>query len=254
MPLMPSAGKCTSSCGNKTMLLSPSWAKQRHLFLLCFQKSPAADPYRFPLSLSLGSCPCLGWQSWLALGSWAWSLCVPCRFPRLHSAVIRTFVLVQHYAAAMMAVSGLPQMKNHTSVETLEITQNLLNSPKQCPCGHGLMVLLRVPCSPLAAVAYERLAHVRARLSLEEHFEIILGHPSSGITVGKHFVKQLKVGVCSGAEGLPGRHQRMARGGGGSRPFRPDYSTCFAAFPLACDPQYCLQHQSSNIKHASVSS
>ncbi|XP_027629398.1 protein GREB1 [Tupaia chinensis] len=115
------------------------------------------------------------------------------RFPRLHSSVIRTFVLVQHYAAAMMAVSGLPQMKNYTSVETLEITQNLLNSPKQCPCGHGLMVLLRVPCSPLAAVAYERLAHVRARLALEEHFEIILGNPSSGITVGKHFVKQLKM-------------------------------------------------------------
>nr|XP_020144248.1 protein GREB1 isoform X3 [Microcebus murinus] len=115
------------------------------------------------------------------------------RFPRLHSAVIRTFVLVQHYAAALMAVSGLPQMKNYTSVETLEITQNLLSSPKQCPCGHGLMVLLRVPCSPLAAVAYERLAHVRARLALEEHFEIILGSPSSGITVGKHFVKQLKM-------------------------------------------------------------
>lgn len=93
----------------------------------------------------------------------------------------------------MMAVSGLSQMKNYTSVETLEITQNLINSPKQCPCGHGLMVLLRVPCSPLAAVAYERLAHVRARLALEQHFEIILSNPSSGITVGKHFVKQLKV-------------------------------------------------------------
>ncbi|XP_036119331.1 protein GREB1 [Molossus molossus] len=115
------------------------------------------------------------------------------RFPRLHSAVIRTFVLVQHYAAAMMAVSGLSQMKNYTSVETLEITQNLINAPRQCPCGHGLMVLLRVPCSPLAAVAYERLAHVRARLALDQHFEIILGNPSSGITVGKHFVKQLKM-------------------------------------------------------------
>ncbi|XP_054583888.1 protein GREB1 [Eptesicus fuscus] len=115
------------------------------------------------------------------------------RFPRLHSAVIRTFVLVQHYAAAMMAVRGLSQMKNYTSVETLEITQNLLNAPQQCPCGHGLMVLLRVPCSPLAAVAYERLAHVRARLALEQRFEIILGSPSSGLTVGKHFVKQLKV-------------------------------------------------------------
>uniref|UniRef100_A0A480ZFI0 Protein GREB1 isoform X1 n=1 Tax=Sus scrofa TaxID=9823 RepID=A0A480ZFI0_PIG len=115
------------------------------------------------------------------------------RFPRLHSAVIRTFVLVQHYAAALMAVSGLSHMKSYTSVETLEITQNLLNAPKQCPCGHGLMVLLRVPCSPLAAVAYERLAHVRARLALEEHFEIILGNPSSGISIGKHFLKQLKM-------------------------------------------------------------
>lgn len=130
--------------------------------------------------------------------------CLCCRFPRLHSAVIRTFVLVQHYAAAMMAVSGLSQMKDYTSVETLEITQNLINAPKQCPCGHGLMVLLRVPCSPLAAVAYERLAHVRARLALEEHFEIILGNPSSGITVGKHFVKQLKVGA-GGRDGRGGR-------------------------------------------------
>lgn len=120
--------------------------------------------------------------------------------------MIRTFVLVQHYAAAMMAVSGLSQMKDYTSVETLEITQNLINAPKQCPCGHGLMVLLRVPCLPLAAVAYERLAHVRARLALEEHFEIILGSPSSGITVGKHFVKQLKVG----AAGRGGRGDRMA--------------------------------------------
>ncbi|KAM6150075.1 protein GREB1 [Erethizon dorsatum] len=115
------------------------------------------------------------------------------RFPRLHSAVIRTLVLVQHYAAALMAARGLARMKNHTSVETLEITRNLLNAPKQCPRGHGLMVLLRVPCSPLATVAYERLAHVRARLALEEDFEIILGNPGTGITVGKHFVKQLKM-------------------------------------------------------------
>ncbi|XP_058524249.1 protein GREB1 isoform X2 [Ochotona princeps] len=115
------------------------------------------------------------------------------KFPRLHSAVIRTFVLMQHYAAALMAVRGLPQMKNHTSVETLEIAQNLLHAPAHCPRGHGLMVLLRVPCAPLAAVAYQRLAHVRARLALEEHFEIILGNPSTGVTVGKHFVRQLQM-------------------------------------------------------------
>ncbi|NWI17936.1 GREB1 protein, partial [Crypturellus soui] len=115
------------------------------------------------------------------------------RFPRLHSAVIRTFVLIQHYSAAMMAVCGLSQMKNYTSVETLEITQNLINSSRQCPSGHGLMVVLRIPCTPLAAVAYERLYNVRERLALEDNFEIILGNPSSGITIGKHFLEQLKV-------------------------------------------------------------
>ncbi|KAM8810178.1 protein GREB1 [Eudromia elegans] len=115
------------------------------------------------------------------------------RFPRLHSAVIRTFVLIQHYSAAMMAVCGLSQMKNYTSVETLEITQNLINSSRQCPSGHGLMVVLRIPCTPLAAVAYERLYNVRERLALEDNFEIILGNPSSGITIGKHFLEQLKI-------------------------------------------------------------
>ncbi|XP_077166985.1 protein GREB1 isoform X5 [Paroedura picta] len=115
------------------------------------------------------------------------------RFPRLHSAVIRTFVLVQHYSAAMMAVCGLSQMKNYTTVETLEITQNLINSSRQCRSGHGLMVVLRIPCIPLAAVAYERLNHVREKLALEDHFEIILGNPNSGITIGKHFVEQLKI-------------------------------------------------------------
>ncbi|KAM8954062.1 protein GREB1 [Pelodytes ibericus] len=115
------------------------------------------------------------------------------RFPQLHSAVIRTFLLIQHYSAAMMAVCGLSQMKNYTSVETLEIAQNLLNSSKQCSSGHGIMVLLRIPFIPLATLAYERLCHVRERLGLQHSFEVILGKPNSAITIGKHFVDQLKV-------------------------------------------------------------
>ncbi|MEE6476831.1 hypothetical protein FKM82_011234 [Ascaphus truei] len=114
------------------------------------------------------------------------------RFPKLHSAVIRTFLLIQHYSAAMMAVCGLSQMKNYTSVETLEIVQNLMDSPKQCLSGHGLMVLLRIPCVPLATLAYDRLYHVREQLGLQHRFEILLGTANSAIIVGKHFVEQLK--------------------------------------------------------------
>ncbi|KAG8445654.1 hypothetical protein GDO86_010438 [Hymenochirus boettgeri] len=115
------------------------------------------------------------------------------RFPRLHSAVIRTFLLVQHYSSAMMSVCGLSQMKNYTSVETLEIVQNLLSSPQQCSSAHGLMVLLRIPCIPLATLAYERLCHVRERLGLQNRFEIIMGTSNSPIRISKHFVDQLKV-------------------------------------------------------------
>ncbi|KAE8605101.1 hypothetical protein XENTR_v10014969 [Xenopus tropicalis] len=114
------------------------------------------------------------------------------RFPKLHSAVIRTFLLIQHYSAAMMSVCGLSQMKNYTSVETLEIIQNLLSSPQQCASAHGLMVLLRIPCIPLATLAYERLCHVRERLGLQHRFEIIMATSNSTISISKHFVDQLR--------------------------------------------------------------
>uniref|UniRef100_A0A4W5QQF8 Growth regulating estrogen receptor binding 1 n=1 Tax=Hucho hucho TaxID=62062 RepID=A0A4W5QQF8_9TELE len=105
------------------------------------------------------------------------------RFPKLHSAVIRTQVLVQHYCVALMAVSGRHgsggrSIHKHTSVETLEIVQSLLSSAQRCPTHHGHMVLLRIPSLALAGWAHQRLAWVRQRLGMGERFEIILGNPS----------------------------------------------------------------------------
>ncbi|XP_007895260.2 protein GREB1 [Callorhinchus milii] len=114
------------------------------------------------------------------------------RFPKLHSAVIRTYILIQHYTAAMMTTAGHSQMKNYSSVETLEIIQSLVHSTGQCPSGHGHMILVRVPSIPLAALAYERLYQVRQRLGLQHRFEIILGNPSTPISIDKHFLTQLK--------------------------------------------------------------
>jgi hypothetical protein len=72
--------------------------------------------------------------------------CCPPRFPKLHSAVIRTTVLVQHYCVALMAASGrLHSAQNHlhkhTSVETLEIVQSLIGAGRRCPAHHGPMLL-----------------------------------------------------------------------------------------------------------------
>ncbi|XP_048387819.1 protein GREB1 [Stegostoma tigrinum] len=115
------------------------------------------------------------------------------RFPKMHSAVIWTYILIQHYSAAMMVTAGHSQMKNYSSVETLEIIQSLINSARNCPNNHGYMVLLRIPSISLAALAYERLCQIRHRLGLQYRFEIILGTPSTKINISQHFLTQLKV-------------------------------------------------------------
>uniref|UniRef100_H3C203 Growth regulating estrogen receptor binding 1 n=1 Tax=Tetraodon nigroviridis TaxID=99883 RepID=H3C203_TETNG len=118
------------------------------------------------------------------------------RFLMLHSAVIRTTVLIQHYCVALMVVSGRigdsDHLHKHTSVETLEITQSLLAAAQQCPSCHGHMVLLRIPSSALAGWAFRQLCRVRRKLGLERSFEIILGNPNQPLSIGQSFVDQLK--------------------------------------------------------------
>ncbi|KAM9860380.1 protein GREB1 [Aulostomus maculatus] len=118
------------------------------------------------------------------------------KFPKLHSAVIRTTVLIHHYCVALMAVSGRISgsynLHKHTSVETLEIVQSLLAAAQQCPARHGHMVVLRIPSLALAAWAHRRLSRVRRQLGLEENFEIILGNPCQPLSVGQSFIDQIK--------------------------------------------------------------
>ncbi|KAF3832454.1 hypothetical protein F7725_026119 [Dissostichus mawsoni] len=118
------------------------------------------------------------------------------RFPKLHSSVIRTTVLIQHYCVALMAASGKigssHNLHKHTSVETLEIVQSLLTAAQQCPTHHGHMVLLRIPSQSLAAWAHRRLSRVRRQLGLEDTFEIILGNPNQALSIGQSFTDQIK--------------------------------------------------------------
>lgn len=110
--------------------------------------------------------------------------------------MIRTHVLIQHYSLALMATAGgqaLQALQKHISVETLEMVQCLVNTSQRCPSHHGHMLLLRIPSPALAVFAHQRLCHVRNRLGLHKQFEIILGDPCSALTVGKHFLEQLRV-------------------------------------------------------------
>ncbi|XP_035388378.1 protein GREB1 isoform X2 [Electrophorus electricus] len=116
------------------------------------------------------------------------------RFPKLHSVVIRTQVLLRHYCMALLATAGgQTQLQKHTSVETLEMVQCLLGVAGSCGSRHGHMLLLRIPFPVLAARAHQRLCRVRDLLGLHDRFEVVLGDPMSGIVVGKHFLNQLKI-------------------------------------------------------------
>ena len=92
--------------------------------------------------------------------------------------------------------SGEHSLHKHTSVETLEIVQSLLNSAQLCPAHHGHMVLLRIPSFALAAWAHQRLTNVRKRLGLQEKFEIVLGNPSRELSIGACFTQRIRVGLA----------------------------------------------------------
>ncbi|XP_032810468.2 GREB1-like protein isoform X1 [Petromyzon marinus] len=113
------------------------------------------------------------------------------RFPRLHSAVIRTYLLVRHYAAALLATAGAHGTEAQCTVETRAMLGAVAGPPHAT--GRGPMLLLRVPSPQLARVAYERLLDVRRRLGMSYRFEVVLaGADGADLTVGKHFLARLR--------------------------------------------------------------
>ncbi|XP_037236077.1 GREB1-like protein isoform X3 [Falco biarmicus] len=114
------------------------------------------------------------------------------RYPRLHSMVIRCYLLIQQYSQALMALTTMASLRDHSTPETLSIMDDLITSPGKNKNGCGHMLVIRVPSVQLAMLAKERLQEVRDKLGLQYRFEILLGNPASELTVAKHFVTRLK--------------------------------------------------------------
>ncbi|NXD07915.1 GRB1L protein, partial [Nothocercus nigrocapillus] len=114
------------------------------------------------------------------------------RYPRLHSMVIRCYLLIQQYSQALMALTTMASLRDHSTPETLSIMDDLISSPGKDKNGCGHMLVIRVPSVQLAMLAKERLQEVRDKLGLQYRFEILLGNPASELTVAKHFVTRLK--------------------------------------------------------------
>ncbi|XP_057555854.1 GREB1-like protein isoform X3 [Hippopotamus amphibius kiboko] len=114
------------------------------------------------------------------------------RYPRLHSMVVRCYLLIQQYSEALMALTTMASLRDHSTPETLSIMDDLLNCPGKNKSGRGHMLILRVPSVQLAMLARERLQEVRDKLGLQYRFDIILGNPASELSVAAHFVARLK--------------------------------------------------------------
>ncbi|XP_004702956.1 GREB1-like protein isoform X3 [Echinops telfairi] len=114
------------------------------------------------------------------------------RYPRLHSMVIRCYLLIQQYSEALMALTIMASLRDHSTPETLSIMDDLISSPGKNKSGRGHMLIIRVPSVQLAMLAKERLQEVRDKLGLQYRFEIILGNPVSELSVAAHFVARLK--------------------------------------------------------------
>ncbi|XP_050004778.1 GREB1-like protein isoform X7 [Alexandromys fortis] len=114
------------------------------------------------------------------------------RYPRLHSMVVRCYLLIQQYSEALMALTTMASLRDHSTPETLSIMDDLLSCPGKGKSGRGPMLIIRVPSVQLAMLARERLQEVRDKLGLQYRFEIILGSPASELHVAAHFVARLK--------------------------------------------------------------
>nr|XP_034981164.1 GREB1-like protein isoform X9 [Zootoca vivipara] len=114
------------------------------------------------------------------------------RYPRLHSMVIRCYLLIQQYLEALMALTTMASLRDHSTPETLSIMDDIITTPGKDKNGRGHMLVIRIPSVQLAMLAKERLQEARDKLGLQYRFEIILGNPASELSVAKHFVKRLK--------------------------------------------------------------
>ncbi|XP_054870648.1 GREB1-like protein isoform X1 [Amphiprion ocellaris] len=116
------------------------------------------------------------------------------RHPHLHSMVIRSYLLIQQYTEAMMALTSSPSLRDHITPETLAMVEDLINAPsREGSQGRGHMLLVRVPSLQLAMLARERLEDVRDKLGLQLCFAVLLGSPASELNLHRNFTSRLRV-------------------------------------------------------------
>ncbi|XP_016525174.1 GREB1-like protein isoform X7 [Poecilia formosa] len=133
------------------------------------------------------------------------------RHPHLHSMVIRSYLLIQQYTEAMMALTSSPSLRDHITPETLAVVEDLINAPsREGSQGRGHMLLVRVPSLQLAMLARERLEDVRDKLGLQLCFAVLLGSPASELNLSRNFINNLRTWRgCENEEWVPHTYEDL---------------------------------------------
>ncbi|XP_030629772.1 GREB1-like protein [Chanos chanos] len=131
------------------------------------------------------------------------------RHPHLHSMVIRSFLLIQQYTEAMMALTAAPSLRDHVTPQTLAMVEDLISAPGWGGSGRGHMLLVRVPSLQLAILARERLEDARDKLGLQYRFAVILASPASEISLPPHFCARLRAWRCCNEDWVPHTYEDL---------------------------------------------
>uniref|UniRef100_A0A8C7LFI0 GREB1 like retinoic acid receptor coactivator n=1 Tax=Oncorhynchus kisutch TaxID=8019 RepID=A0A8C7LFI0_ONCKI len=133
------------------------------------------------------------------------------RHPHLHSMVIRSYLLIQQYTEAMMALISSPSLRDNITPETLAMVEDLISAPgREGTRGRGHMLLIRVPSLQLAMLAQERLEDVRDKLGLQFCFAILLGNPAAELSLPRHFANRLRAWQgCENEDWIPQTYEDL---------------------------------------------
>ncbi|TRY68187.1 hypothetical protein DNTS_006982 [Danionella cerebrum] len=132
------------------------------------------------------------------------------RHPHLHSMVIRSYLLIQQYTEALMALTATPSLRDHVTPQTLFMVEDLLSVPGRSKHGCGHMLLVRVPSLQLARLAQERLEEARDKLGLQYRFAVLLASPTAEINLPVHFCARLRAWRgCNNDEWVPHTYEDL---------------------------------------------
>ena len=82
----------------------------------------------------------------------------------MNLSVLRCYLLIRHYCAAILWSAGIKPAEPHCTLKTIQIMREIIESPVHNADGSGAMLVIRIPSMELANLAFESLKNTRDRL------------------------------------------------------------------------------------------